>query len=114
MYYVIFKSKHQTQIEDSFVEFEQAKEYIIYKTLDEWCARNDFVTPLPFDWLVVTIPVGYLPSDNKFFAYPIFVYQHESLKWFPEWNFNSKKNREILIQWLRQTKQITYHTTTLN
>ena len=47
--------KITTQLENSFVEFEQAKEYVIYKTLVEWCARNDFVTPLPCDWLVVTI-----------------------------------------------------------
>ena len=77
----------------------------MYKTLDGWCGRNDFVTTYTQRW-VVDFPIGYTQTDNLLEVRPIDIYNQTDLKWFFEWNARYKQNRDVLVHWMRQTKRI--------
>ena len=106
MYYVIIFHNGRSRIEDAFEDFEAAKEYVMLKCLDQWCKLNDFVSHSLYHWWIVTLPIGYMESDNMYSVSFIDVVRTTNLRWFPYSNGSFQKNRSILIHWLTQTRKL--------
>lgn len=108
MYYVVSISQNKTTIQESFADFDAAKEYVMMQYLTYWCIRNDFVTKEWTDWWLVNIPIGYEKCDNLYSIPYIHqdIINKDQLQWLPT-NKTYQEYRSIFMLWMRQSKRLT-------
>lgn len=103
-YYIV--DVEEKKIIDDFEKYEMACEYVIQYILNVMVERNDFISTIisePKIW-IVTIPVGFIIYDNIFRVTHPILYRTNNLKYLVELNRKYIYNKQIYLEWLRQSK----------